>query len=114
MNQLSILLTMTLLGAAPLAHSQVNMPNPSSPGLSPQNAVQLVAPSELMLDRSIKRWLQQHYPGWDAEPHEITEIGMERYAVVYITAPNNPGRRIYFRIARHQNEDDNESGLPKF
>ena len=41
----------------------------------------------------------QHYPGWDAEPHEFMDIGMERYAVVYITSANNPARRIYFRVS---------------
>ncbi len=70
--------------------------------MSPDSAVRIVATSELMVDRSIKRWLRQHYPGWDAEPHEITEIGMDRYAVVYISSPNNPSRRVYFRIAKNQ------------
>ena len=111
MNRLSILLTMTLLGAAPLARSQVNIPNPNSPGMSPQSAVRLVAPSDFMVDRQIQRWLQHHYPGWNAQPHEITEIGMERYAVVYITAPNNPGRRIYFRLAKGENDDG--FGMPE-
>lgn len=113
MNKLSILLAVTLLGAAPLAPGQVNIPNPNSPGLSPDSAVRIVAPSDLMIDRFIKRWLQQHYPGWDDQPYEISEIGFDRYAVVYITAPNNPGRRVYFRITKSQNED-NDAGLPKF
>jgi hypothetical protein len=95
-----------LLGAAPLAVGQVNLPNPQAPGNSPDSAVRIVATSDLMVDRYIKRWLQQHYPGWDAEPHEFMEIGFERYAVVYITAPNNPGRRIYFRVMNNQREDD--------
>ena len=34
------------------------------------------------------------------------EIGFERYAVVYITSPNNPGRRVYFRVMKNQNEDE--------
>ena len=112
MNRLAGLFAMTLLGAAPLAHAQVNIPNPNGPGMSPQSAVRLVATSELMVDRQIKRWLQQHYPGWDAEPHEITEIGMERFAVVYITAPNTPGRRVYFRLAKSQSDDG--FGVPEF
>ena len=63
-------------------------------------AVRLVATSELMVDRYISRWLRTHYPGWDADPHEFKDIGIERYAVVYITSPNNPGRRVYFRIMK--------------
>jgi hypothetical protein len=39
------------------------------------------------------------------------EMGPERYAVVYITSPNNPGRRVYFRVQKHQNEDDT-MGIP--
>jgi hypothetical protein len=70
------------------------------------NAVRLVATNDLMVDRFIKRWLRTHYPGWDAEPHEFQEMGPERYAVVYITSPNNPGRRVYFRVQKNQMEDD--------
>jgi len=111
MNKFAILLTVTLLGAASPALSQVNIPNPQAPGMSPDSAVRIVATSELMVDRSIKRWLRQHYPGWDADPHEITEIGMDRYAVVYISAPNTPSRRVYFRITKNYT-DDNDSGFP--
>ncbi len=76
-----------------------------------QSAVRIVATNEVMVDRFIQRWLRTHYPGWDADPHEFTEVGPERYAVVYITSPNNPGRRIYFRVQKHQNEDDT-MGMP--
>ena len=104
-------LAITLLGAASCALAQVNIPNPQSPGMSPESAVRLMVTSDLMLDRSITRWLRQHYPGWDAEPHEIMEIGMERYAVVFISTSNQPSRRVYFRIAKSPN-DDMESGIP--
>ena len=80
--------------------------------MSPDSAVRIIATSDLMVDRSIKRWLRQHYPGWDAEPHEFTEIGMDRYAVVYISTSNQPSRRVYFRIAKSPN-DDMESGIPR-
>jgi hypothetical protein len=106
MKTYRILVAVTLLGAAPFAFGQINMPNPQAPGNSPESAVRLVVTNDLMVDHYISRWLRAHYPGWDAEPHEITQIGMERYAVVYITSANNPGRRIYFRIMRNQNEDD--------
>ena len=112
MNKFAILLAVTLLGATAPALAQVNIPNPQAPGMSPDSAVRIVATSELMVDRSIKRWLRQHYPGWDAEPHEMTDIGMDRYAVVYITSPNNPSRRVYFRIAKSFN-DDNDTGFPQ-
>ena len=110
MNKLGTLLVITLLGAAMPAFSQVNIPR--GPGLSPDTAVRLVVTSDLMVDRAISRWLRQHYPGWDADPHELTEIGMERYAVVHISTANNPSRRIYFRLLKHQNEED--SGFPQF
>jgi aspartate/methionine/tyrosine aminotransferase len=45
----------------------------------------------MMLDRQIKRWIHTHNPGWDADPHEFQDLGSERYAIVYITSPNNPG-----------------------
>jgi hypothetical protein len=106
MNALRILAAVTLLGAASLAPGQVNLPNPQQPGMSPESAVRLVIPNEIMVDRYITRWLRQHYPGWSADPHEFMDIGFERYAVVYITSPNNPGRRVYFRVMKHQNEDD--------
>ena len=111
MNTLKSLVAVTLLGLAPGAFAQINIPNPQAPGNSPESAVRLVATSDLMVDRFISRWLHTHYPGWNADPHEFTEIGFERYAVVYITSPNNPGRRIYFRVMKNQNEDDNP-GFP--
>jgi len=111
MNPFARSLTISLLGAASIALAQVNIPNPQGPGMSPESAVHLMVTSELMLDRSINRWLRQHYPGWDAEPFEIMEIGMERYAVVFISASNQPSRRVYFRIAKSPN-DDMESGIP--
>ena len=112
MKTYRILAAVTLLGAATFAFGQVNLPNPQAPGNSPDSAVRLVVTNDLMVDRQISRWLRQHYPGWTAEPHEITEIGPDRYAVVYITSANNPGRRVYFRLLRNQNEDD--SAFPSF
>jgi hypothetical protein len=106
MKTLRMLAALTLLGVAPLAPAQVNLPNPQSPGMSPDSAVRIVATNELMVDRYIARWLRQHYPGWSADPHEFMDIGFERYAVVYISSPNNPGRRVYFRVMKNQNEDD--------
>ena len=106
MKTIRILAAITLLGGPALAFGQVNLPNPQAPGNSPDSAVRIVATNELMVDRFITRWLRQHYPGWTAEPHEFMDIGFERYAVVYITSPNNPGRRIDFRVMKDQNEDD--------
>jgi len=106
MKPFRILAAVTLLGVSSLAAGQVNIPNPQAPGNSPESAVRLVVTNELMVDRYITRWLRQHYPGWNADPHEFMDIGFERYAVVYITSPNNPGRRIYFRVMKDQNEDD--------
>ena len=105
MKTLHSLVAITLLGAASIAGAQINMPNPQMPGGSYDTAVRLVVTNEMMLDRQIKRWLRSHYPGWDADPHEFQDLGSERYAVVYITSPNNPGRRVYFRVQKHQNED---------
>lgn len=110
MKTLESLVVITLLGFAPIAGAQISMPNLASPGSSPETAVRLVSTSDLMVDRQINRWLKTHYPGWDADPHEFMEIGMERYAVVYITSSDNPGRRVYFRVMKTQNED--ESGFP--
>lgn len=107
------LLAVILLGAAGAATAQVNLPNPQAPGASPDTAVRITATNEMMVDRFIKRWLRQHYPGWDADPHEFQEIGLERYAVVYITSPNNPGRRVYFRVYKSQAEE-NRDGFPSF
>ena len=105
------LILCTLLGAAGAANAQINMPDPSAPGATPDSAVRIVATSDIMVDRFIKRWLRAHYPNWEAEPHEFTEIGMQRYAVVYITSPNNPGRRVYFRLATAMHDDD-DAGMP--
>ena len=96
----------TLLGAAGIAGAQVNIPNPAAPGNSPESAVRILATSELMVDRFIERWLRAHYPGWYHEPHEIMEIGLERYAVVYISTHDTPARRIYFKIQARTTEDD--------
>jgi hypothetical protein len=112
MNTLKSLVAITLLGIAPGAFAQINIPNPQAPGNSPESAVRLVATSDLMVDRFIDRWIRTHYPGWNADPHEFTEIGFERYAVVYITSTNNPGRRIYFRVMKHQDEEANP-GFPQ-
>jgi hypothetical protein len=110
MKTLQHLAIITLLGLGSGASAQINLPNPGAPGGTPDSAVRVVATNDLMVDRFIKRWLRTHYPGWDADPHEFMEIGPERYAVVYITSPNNPGRRVYFRVQRSQNEDD--GGFP--
>ena len=112
MNKFISLLAVTLLGAASIAGAQLKMPHPAEPGMSMDSAVRLLVTSELMVDRSIQRWLRRHYPGWDAEPHEIQEIGMERYAVVYISAANQPSRRVYFRIAKSQIDDGMGDGFP--
>lgn len=100
------LAAVTLLGFGSLAIGQINMPTPGAPGSSPDTAVRLVVTNDLMVDRQISRWLRQHYPGWTADPHEFQEIGLERYAVVYISSPNQGSRRVYFRVMRNQNEDD--------
>jgi hypothetical protein len=110
MKTLRSLVAITLLGAASVAGAQINMPNPQQPGGSYESAVRLVVTNDMMLDRQIKRWLRSHYPGWDADPHEFQDLGNERYAIVYITSPNNPGRRVYFRVQKHQNEDDMSTG----
>jgi hypothetical protein len=114
MKTITRLAAVALLGVATLAVAQVNMPSPQSPGMSPESAVRLVITSDLMVDRAIHRWLHVHYPGWDADPHEFVEIGMERYAVVYITSPNNPGRRIYFRVSNGTMGDDDDGRMPPF
>jgi hypothetical protein len=101
----------SLLGAAGIASAQVNLPSPDLPGSSPANAVRLVATNDLMIDRSVQRWIRTHYPGWDSDPVEYQEIGPERYAVVYITSANNPGRRVYFRIQSRVG-DPNDDGAP--
>jgi hypothetical protein len=104
------IIVVTLLGAG-AASAQINMPQPGLPGSSPDFAVRIVATSELMVDRFIKRWLRTHYPGWDSDPIEFMDIGPERYAVVYITSANNPGRRVYFRVQSRMN-DPMDDGSP--
>jgi hypothetical protein len=111
MKTLTGLFAVTLLGAASITQAQINMPNPATPGLSPSTAIQVVAMNDLMIDRFIKRWLHQHYPGWDADPYETMEIGTDRYAVVYVTSANNPGRRLYFKIKSTMRDDDDD-GFP--
>lgn len=110
MKSFATLVAVTLLGAASMATAQVNLPNPAAPGMSPDTAVRLVATSDVMVDRSIKRWLRRNYPDWHADPHEIREIGFERYAIVRISAPNQATRQVYFRLARTQAEDND--GFP--
>ncbi len=100
------LILCTLLGAARLAFAQIDMPDPTLPGGSPNTAVRIVAVSETMIDRHIQRWLRTHYPGWNAEPYDIQEMGPERYAVVHISAENKSSRRIYFRLIANQNDPD--------
>jgi hypothetical protein len=95
-----------LLGAATAAQAQVKLPPPGGPGSSPDTAVRLVVTSEVMVDRQIRSWLRAHYPGWHADPHQMMELGFERYAVVFISTSDQPGRRVYFRVMRHQNEDE--------
>ena len=107
-----VLICCALLGATAAAHAQVNMPNPQQPGNSLGSAVRLMATNDIMIDREITRWLRSHYPGWDADPHEIMELGTERYAVVYITAPQQPGRRIYFRLQRSPSDRDDDGPFP--
>jgi hypothetical protein len=110
MKTVTGLIATALLGMAEVAAAQINLPNPQSPGMSPESAVRLLASSDIMLDRTIRRWLQRHYPDWHADPYDIREIGFERYAVVRITAANNPTRQVYFRLARNQAE--NNDGFP--
>ena len=106
-NVLGGLVAVTLLGVG-TASAQINMPNPQMPGGSLDSAVRLVVTSDLMVDRQIARWLRTHYNGWDADPHEFQEIGDERYAVVYITHKDHPGRRVYFRLLRSHADPDNQ------
>jgi hypothetical protein len=94
------------------ALAQVNLPDPSAPGMSPGTAVRIHSSSDLTVDRAITSWLRKHYPGWTAEPHQFQDIGFEHYAVVYITSPNNPGRRVYFRLLATQGEDQKPAGYP--
>jgi hypothetical protein len=110
MNTFKCFAAVALLGLCGTAGAQISIPNPGAPGASIETAVRILAPSDMMIDRFIKRWLRTHYPGWDADPHEFMQIGDERYAVVYITSPDNPGRRVYFRVARSEREEKEGDG----
>jgi hypothetical protein len=112
MRHIRRLAAITLLGVAAIAGAQINMPNPNTPGGSFNTAVRIVATSDLMIDRFINRWIRTHYPGWSADPHEFTAMGDERYAVVYITHPDNPGRRVYFRVVESHADPDASSPFP--
>jgi hypothetical protein len=114
MRLIRLLAAASLLGLATLAGAQISMPNPGEPGGSMDTAVRIVVTSDLMVDRSIKRWLRTHYPGWDADPHEFRTFGDERYAVVHITHPENPARRVYFRLLRSHADPDDSSPFPGF
>jgi hypothetical protein len=96
------------------AQAQVNIPNPMSPGNSPDSAIRVIAANELMVERFIKRWIRSHYRDWHADPHEYMNIGMEKYAVVYITSPDSPGRRIYFRVQKHPGDPDESDARDAF
>jgi hypothetical protein len=96
-----------------IAAAQVNMPNPQAPGGSMDSAVRVIATNDFMVDRFIKRWLRTHYPNWHADPHEYMEFGQERYAVVYITSSDNPGRRVYFRVKSRPGEDMDDDPFPR-
>jgi hypothetical protein len=112
MKTVKLFLAATLLGIAS-AGAQINMPNPQQPGGSYDSAVRIIATNDFMIDRFIARWLRTHYPDWNAHPHEFQEMGNERYAVVYITSPNNnPGRRVYFRVLRSPNEEAEGGAFP--
>lgn len=108
MNTIKLVFAVILLGAASGASAQINMPDPTAPGGSFQTAIRLVVTNEMMVDRQISRWLRTHYPGWDAQPHEFSDLGNERYAIVYITSPNNPARRVYFRVSKSQAEQNDD------
>jgi hypothetical protein len=104
----------SLLGFAAIAGAQISMPNPGAPGGSMDSAVRIVVTNDLMIDRSIQRWLRTHYAGWDADPHELRTFGDELYAIVYITHPDNPARRVYFRVLRSHADPDDSSPFPGF
>jgi hypothetical protein len=107
-SRFCLVAAISLLGAG-VAQAQLNIPNPSAPGASMDSAVRLVVTSDLMVDRQISRWLRTHYPGWDADPHEFTTFGDERYAVVYIQHKEHPSRRVYFRLLQSHADPDNQS-----
>jgi hypothetical protein len=112
MKTLTSLVASALLGVGVIASAQINMPDPSAPGGSMDTAVRVIAANDLMIDRFITRWLRAHYPGWDADPYEVQELGTERYAVVYIRSPDKGGRRVYFRLQRNQSDPDESSPFP--
>jgi hypothetical protein len=113
MKRIRRLAAITLLGVAAVCGAQINMPNPGAPGGSFNSAVRIVATSDLMVDRFIARWLRTHYPGWQAEPHEFTDMGDERYAVVYITHTEHPARRVYFRVVQsHADPEGRDASSP--
>lgn len=112
MKLLRNLAAASLLGLATFAGAQINIPNPAAPGGSFDTAVRIVVGSDLMVERSISRWLRTHYPGWDADPHEFQDVAGERFAVVYLTHPDNPARRVYFRVVRSHAEPDDTSPFP--
>lgn len=97
-----------LLGIG-IAQAQLDIPNPTAPGGSMDSAVRLVVTSDLMVERSITRWLRKHYPGWNADPHEYRDFGDERYAIVYISHKEHPSRRVYFRLLQNHADPDNQS-----
>jgi hypothetical protein len=111
MKSLASFSAVILLGVSTVAVAQLGMPSPAAPGMSPESAVHVVAQNELMVERFIQRWVRSHYPNWDAQPYELKEIGPDRYAVVYITNANEPGRKLYFRVQQHP-MDDGESPWP--
>ena len=108
------LAAVSLLVVSGAVCAQIEMPNPGAPGGSFDTAVRLVVTSDLMLDRQISRWLRTHYAGWDAEPHQIQEMGEDRYAVVYISHKDHPSRRVYFRLFRSQAYPENHGGAFPF
>jgi hypothetical protein len=106
-SRLGRIAAISLLGMG-VAQAQLSIPNPTAPGASMDSAIRLVVTSDLMVDRSISRWLRTHYKGWDADPHEFTNFGDERYAVVFISHKDHPSRRVYFRILQSHADPDIE------
>jgi hypothetical protein len=105
-------LVITALLVTGAAIAQVNIPNPQQAGNSMESAVRVIATNDFMVDRFIKRWIRTHYPNWNAEPHEYMQFADERYAVVYITSPESPGRRIYFRVQSRPGDDIESDPFP--
>jgi hypothetical protein len=108
MKNIRIAFVIATLLAAGAASAQVNLPNPQGPGNSMESAVRVIATSDFMVERFIKRWLRTHYPNWDADPHEYMEFGDERYAIVFIRSSENPSRRVYFRVQGRPGEDGDD------